>query len=82
MGKVSEDKAMEDLIADSVLLETLIKKLCELDPDGEKMVAIWQDNPDASDREIARQLGRKQRTFANHMKKMREILKSFAQTED
>lgn len=81
MGKVSEDKAMEDLIADSVLLENLIKKLCELDPDGAKMIEIWKENPKASDREIARQLGRKQRTFSNHIKKIREILKSVAQLE-
>ena len=82
MDKMAEDKVMEVLIADSMLLESLIQKLCELDPDGAKMIEIWKENPKASDREIARQLGRKQRTFANHMKKMREILKSFAQTED
>lgn len=81
LDSTADETDMEQIVCDAILLKKLIAKLCELDPDGEKMVAIWQDNPDASDREVARQLGRKQRTFANHMKKNREILKSFAQIE-
>lgn len=73
---------VEQLVIDSILLRKLIEKLCELDADGAKMIEIWKENPKASDREIARQLGRKQRTFANQIKRIREILKNDAQEYD
>ena len=48
MDKVYEDAVMEDIIAYSMLLESMISKLCELDSDGVKIVETWKENPKAS----------------------------------
>ena len=60
---------MEDVISDAILLETLITKFRELDPDADRIIEMLDD--ELSDRKIAEQLGRKQRTFADQMKRYR-----------
>ena len=72
--KIVEDSDLEQIVADSMLLQELFDKLRELDPEADKILQLWQENPKISDREIARQLGRKQRTFADQIKKYRKIL--------
>lgn len=65
---------MEELISDRILLEQLFHRLRELDPDADKIIEYWKDDSSISDREIAKLLGRKQRTFADQMKKIRNEL--------
>lgn len=60
---------MEDVISDAILLEQLIAKFRELDPDADRIIEMLGN--DFSDRKIAEQIGRKQRTFADQMKKYR-----------
>ena len=69
------ESEVEQLVTDRILLEKLISRLCELDPDGKQMIALWQEEPYMSGREMARRLGRKERTFADQLKKIREELK-------
>ena len=64
---------MEDVISDAILLEQLIAKFRELDPDADRIIEMLSN--DFSDRKIAEQLGRKQRTFADQMKKYRTELR-------
>ncbi|MBE6105275.1 winged helix-turn-helix domain-containing protein [Anaerovibrio lipolyticus] len=71
---LSSDSDTEQIVADSLLLQELFAKLRELDPDADQILQLWQDNPKISAREIARQLGRKQRTFADQIKRYRIIL--------
>lgn len=66
---------MEDVIADRDLLARLIKRLRELDPDADAILALWQENDKFSDRAIAKALGRPQRTFADQMKRYRTELR-------
>lgn len=66
---------MEDQYADRDLIDRLFKKLRELDPDAEKIIAMWEEDYRVSDRGIARALGRAQRTFADQMKRYRSELK-------
>lgn len=68
----------EEITADRDLLERLIKRLHEIDPDADQIIQIWKDNPaDISDRKVANILGRKQRTFADEMKKFRDEFKEY-----
>lgn len=63
----------EKITSDRNLLQYLFAKLQELDPDAEKLMAIWMEHPEGiSDRKVAKLLGRPQRTFANEMKRFRE----------
>ena len=78
---IPDDMELEQIVADSALLEELFDKLKALDPDGEKIAKLWMSNPDISDRKIAEQLGRKQRTFADQIRKIRKILKTIAQID-
>jgi hypothetical protein len=64
----------EDVVADRLLLEQLFKRLRELDPDADTIIQCWIDDYKISDRAIAERLGRKQRTFADQMKKIRTEL--------
>ncbi len=66
---------MEDVIADRDLLARLIKRLRELDPDADAILALWQEDYTMSDRAIAKALGRPQRTFADQMKRIRTELR-------
>lgn len=63
---------MEDVIADAILLEQLIARFRELDPEADRIIELLED--ELSDRKIAEQLGRKQRTFSDQMKKIRTEL--------
>lgn len=65
---------MEEVTSDRILLEQLFQRLRELDPDADKIIEYWKDDSSISDREIAKRLGRKQRTFADQMKKIRTEL--------
>lgn len=64
---------MEDVISDAILLEQLIAKFRELDPDADRIIEMLGN--EISDRKIAERLGRKQRTFADQMKKIRTELR-------
>ena len=68
-------KPMEKVIADRMLLEQLFARLRELDPDADTIIQCWLDDYKISDRAIAEKLGRKQRTFADQMKKIRTELR-------
>ena len=64
-----ESPSIEDVIADRQLLEHLIARFRELDPDADRIIQMRLDNPKISDRKIAEALGRPQRTFADQMKR-------------
>lgn len=64
---------MQDVISDAIILEQLIVKFRELDPDADRIIEMLID--EKSDRAIAEQLGRKQRTFADQMKRYRTELR-------
>ena len=74
--KLADDKNLEERVAASMLLKELLEKLRSLDPEADKIIQLWEENPKISAREIARQLGRKQRTFADQITKYREIFKN------
>jgi IS30 family transposase len=66
---------MENVITGRMLLEKLFSRLRELDPDADRIIQLWKDNPKGiSDRKIAKTLGRPQRTFADRMKRIRTEL--------
>lgn len=65
----------EEIVSDRDLLERLIKRLRELDPDADKIIALWKDNPNLSDRKVAEAIGRPQKTFSDRMKKLRSEFK-------
>lgn len=62
-----------DIIADRPLLDQLIKRLHELDPDASLILQMLED--DKSDRSIAEALSRPHRTFAHQMKRYRDELR-------
>lgn len=64
---------MEDIITDRMLLDQLIQRLRELDPDADHIIQMLGE--EMSDRAIAEKLGRKQRTFADQMKRYRTELR-------
>ena len=64
---------MEDVLSDAMLLEQIITRFRELDPDADRIIELLGD--ELSDRKIAEQLDRKQRTFADQMKKIRTELR-------
>ncbi|MCD8154868.1 MAG: sigma-70 family RNA polymerase sigma factor [Clostridiales bacterium] len=64
--------SVEKLVEDRMLLEKLIKRFRELDPDADRILQMWIDDNKTSDRKIARALGRPQRTFADQMKRIRD----------
>ena len=61
--------SMENIIADRELLNRLIARFRELDPDADRIIQMRLNNPKISDRKIAETLGRPQRTFADQMKR-------------
>ena len=62
--------------ADRMLLEQLFTRLRELNPEADTIIQLWKDHPEGiSDRAIARELGRPQKTFADQMKKYRTDLR-------
>lgn len=62
-----------DIVADKLLLEQLVQRLHELDPDAGLILQLLKD--EKSDRAIAEALGRPQRTFAHQMKRYRDELR-------
>ncbi len=64
---------MEDVLSDAMLLEQLIARFHELDPDADRIIEQLGD--ELSDRKIAEKLDRPQRTFADQMKKIRTELR-------
>ena len=64
---------IEDVLSDAMLLEQLIARFRELDPDADRIIELLKN--ELSDRKIAEQLGRPQRTFADQMKKIRTELR-------
>ena len=69
-------KPIDEVIADRMLLEQLFARLRELDPEADTIIQLWKDHPEGiSDRAIARELGRPQKTFADQMKKYRTDLR-------
>lgn len=66
---------MNEIIEDRMLLAELFNRLRELDPEADTIIALWAANPNISDRAIARELGRPQKTFADQMKRYRTELR-------
>ena len=66
---------LEDVQADRDLLDRLIDRLHELDPDADALLELWQENDKISDRALARALDCPQRTFADRMKRLRTELR-------
>lgn len=74
--EADRSKPMEEVIADRMLLEQLFARLRELDPEADTIIQLWKNHPEGiSDRAIARELGRPQKTFADQMKKYRTDLR-------
>jgi hypothetical protein len=68
----------EEIASDHDLLNRLIIRLHKIDPEADRIIQIWLDHPEGiSDRKVAELLGRKQRTFADEMKKFRDEFKDF-----
>ena len=70
-----EGPEVEKIVSDRLLIARLFERLRELDPDADKIIAMWKEDPDISDREIARRLGIPHKTFVNRMNKYRAELK-------
>jgi DNA-directed RNA polymerase specialized sigma24 family protein len=64
---------MSEIISDRLLLEQLIQRLQELDPNADRILQMLAE--DKSDRSIAVELGRPQRTFARQMQRYRGELR-------
>lgn len=72
-----EEPEVEKIVSDRLLIARLFERLRELDPDADKIIAMWTKDPDISDREIARRLGREHSTFQKQIARYRSILKDF-----
>lgn len=66
--------SVENVVEDKMLLDKLIERLRELDPDADRILDMWRDNDRISDRKIAEALGRPQSTFADQLKRYRREL--------
>lgn len=64
---------IEDILDDQVLLGQLFQRFRELDSNADEIINMKSNG--FSDRKIAEALGRKQRTFADQMKKIRNELR-------
>lgn len=74
---VDDKPTPEEITSDRDLFMRLIKRLRGIDPEADRIIQIWQDHPEGiSDRKVAELLGRKQRTFADEMKKFRDEFRS------
>ena len=69
-----DSPAFEDVQADRELLDRLIARLKEIDPDADSLLANWKKEEHVSDRALAEALGEKQRTFADRMKRVQTEL--------
>jgi hypothetical protein len=71
-----ESPSMEDVIADRSFWSSSSLVSVNLIPEADTIIQLWQDHPEGiSDRAIARELGRPQKTFADQMKKYRTDLR-------
>ena len=68
----SDDMGMEERFADRDLVEKLLQLLREMDPDADRIIALWEEDFRISDRKIAEKLGRLPSTFGYQMKRYRE----------
>lgn len=68
-----ERQLIEEITSDQMELEMLIKRFRELDPEADRIIKLLGEG--YSDRKIARTIGRKERTFADQMKKIRTELR-------
>lgn len=68
-----EPQTPEEVYADAEVLDALLKRLVELDPQGERIFALFKK--ELSDTEIAGILHRPQSTFADQIKRYRKELK-------
>lgn len=67
----------EEIASDRDLLERLTARLHELDPDADKILELWSEDPNLSDRKIAEAIGRPQKTFSDRMKKLRDEFRRY-----
>lgn len=72
---MDENQNVEEIVDNRVLLGIITAKFRELDKDADRIIALMIANDGISDREIARILGRKQRTFASQMQRYRNEFK-------
>lgn len=71
--ELSDEKPlMDELMACDQMLKLLVARFRELEPEADLIIELLEEG--LSDRKIAETLGRKQRTFADHMKKIRTEL--------
>ena len=77
----SDSPSMEEQFADRDLVEKLLQLLREMDPDADKIIALWEEDFRISDRKIAEKLGRLPRTFSYQMQRYREVAKKFWKNE-
>ena len=71
----NEAPSIESVVSDRDLLDRLVARLRELDPEADTIIGMWQADWKVSDRAIAEALGRPQRTFADQMKRYRTELR-------
>lgn len=64
---------MADAMVDRLLLEQLIPRLRELDPEADRILQMLEE--DKSNRSIAEELGIPRRTFARQMQRYRSELR-------
>lgn len=72
-----ENLTPEEITEDRDLLERLTARLHELDPDADKILELWSENPNLSDRKIAEAIGRPQKTFSDRMKRLRNEFRPY-----
>ena len=71
--ELSDEKPlMDELMACDQMLKLLVARFRELEPEADLIIELLEEG--LSDRKIAETLGRKQRTFADLMKKIRTEL--------
>ena len=75
LGSQMLSTLLEDVQADRDLLNQLIARLYEMDPDADALLEQWQKHDHISDRAIARMLNCPQRTFADRIKRIRTELR-------
>ena len=68
----------ERAVTDIMLLEEVLDRFRELDPDADKIIALWAEDPDMTVRDMAARLGRTKSTFFDQMKKYRKEFKNIS----
>lgn len=69
---------LEKVVSDRMLIAQLLERLRELDPDADKIIALWSEKPDMSIRDMAERLGRTKSTFFDQIKKYRKEFKKIS----